>query len=400
MANDRAVAEEIAEAVRRAEAESKRRSWRRVTTLLAAFGLYNLTDAARSRIDHALAEAGLVVEPPLAIVERSGGVRLSSVEASSRPAEEAPGRLPAGVTAWKLAAAGFTEADLRRPPTPRAPIVVDVIRGQAYSETLHSTLLRLLPGLTPEALTDVLEADLGASFKRADAQGQRLAGVYVSLPSGDAADGAVAVEVRRALIELAVAPAWLLVVRHMAEVIIDGATTGDGDVPPAAAYFQQLESFGLSAALEPLAAAMVVLEHAVHSFSELEADLASRLESWRLAFAREPNPERRLLVGLQGSLSGVTKSLRPLRHPSALAWAGVAHDQRAKDVRDDVERSLEALQGLGSATAAALVVVDQLSAEEHRQRAEQHQLQLAEYGAKASSEVVHRPGVGTAARYP
>ena len=52
---------EFAQAVRLAESESKRRSWRKMTTLLAAFGLYNLTDAARSRIGRALDEAGLVV---------------------------------------------------------------------------------------------------------------------------------------------------------------------------------------------------------------------------------------------------------------------------------------------------------------------------------------------------
>ncbi len=46
MASDQEIAQEIARAVRLAESESKRRSWRKVTTLLAAFGLYNLTDAA------------------------------------------------------------------------------------------------------------------------------------------------------------------------------------------------------------------------------------------------------------------------------------------------------------------------------------------------------------------
>jgi len=39
MSTDLKVAQGIAEAVRQAQAQSKRRSWRKVTTLLSAFGL-------------------------------------------------------------------------------------------------------------------------------------------------------------------------------------------------------------------------------------------------------------------------------------------------------------------------------------------------------------------------
>ena len=113
---------------------------------------------------------------------------------------------------------------------------------------------------------------------------------------------------------------------------------------------------------------MIVLEHAVDSFGALEADLASRLDSWRLEFARKPSPDRGLLVGLQASLPNVTQALQPLTHPSALAWAGSAQERRAKDVRDQVERSLEALHALGGAAASALSLVDQLRAERYQQR--------------------------------
>jgi hypothetical protein len=159
----------------------------------------------------------------------------------------------------------------------------------------------------------------------------------------------------------------LLVVRHTAETEVDGASTGDADVPASEAYIAELQSFGLAGAADPLEAAMIVLEHAVNSFGVLEADLASRLDSWRLEFARQPSPDRGLLVGLQASLPNVTKALQPLRHPSAVNWAGT-QDRKAKDVREQVERSLEALHALGGAAASALSLVDQLRAERYQQR--------------------------------
>jgi hypothetical protein len=96
--------------------------------------------------------------------------------------------------------------------------------------------------------------------------------------------------------------------------------------------------------------------------------LASRLDSWRLTFATKPSPDRGLLVGLQASLPNVAAALQPLRHPSVLVWAGSAQAGKAKDVRDQVERSLEALHALGGAAASALSLVDQLRAERYQQR--------------------------------
>src|SRR4051794_12517195 len=100
MASDREIAEEIADAVRLAESESKRRSWRKVTTLLAAFGLANLTDAARSRIGKALDEAGLVVDPSMAVVQRAGSVRLSSRSPITYDKPDVDGAVPHGVSLW------------------------------------------------------------------------------------------------------------------------------------------------------------------------------------------------------------------------------------------------------------------------------------------------------------
>src|SRR3712207_899750 len=341
---------------------------RKVTTLLAAFGLYNLTDAARSRIGRALDEAGLVVEPSMGVVQRAGSVRLSSRNPIAHDEPVAAGALPHGVSLWSWPA-GLAVPAAATDVAAAAPMLVDVVVGHADGDRLRDALLKLLPDLPSEALDDLLQADVEASFKRTNASGgPRLASVYVALPSDDRTRQATSVEVRRALVELAVTPNCLLVVRHTAQTDVDGASTGDADVPAPEAYVAELQAFGLAGAADPLEAAMIVLEHAVNSFGMLQADLASRLESWRLEFARKPSADRGLLVGLQASLPNVTQALQPLRHPSALAWAGSAQDRKAKDVRDQVERSLEALHALGDAAASALSQVDQLRAEQYQQR--------------------------------
>src|SRR3712207_5881470 len=241
MASDQEIAQEIAQAVRRAESESKRRSWRKVTTLLAAFGLSNLTDAARSRIGRALDEAGLVVEPPIAVVQRAGSVRLSSRNPIAHDEPEAAGALPRGVSLWSWpagVAVSAAAADLAA----ATPVLVDVVVGHADDDRLRDALLKLLPDLPSEALDDLLQADVEASFKPTRASGgPRLASVYVALPSDDRATQATSVEVRRALVELAVTPNCLLVVRHTAQTEVDGASTSDADVLGPEAYIRSEE---------------------------------------------------------------------------------------------------------------------------------------------------------------
>ena len=154
MASDQEIAQEIAQSVRLAESQSKRRSWRKVTTLLAAFGLYNLTDAARSRIGTALDEAGLVVEPPMAVVQRAGSVRLSSRNPITHDEPETAGALPHGVTLWSWRAGvivSAAEADLAA----ATPVLLDVVVGHAEGERLRDALLKLLPDLPPEALASI-----------------------------------------------------------------------------------------------------------------------------------------------------------------------------------------------------------------------------------------------------
>ena len=366
MSTDLAVAQGIAEAVRQAQAESKRRSWRKVTTLLSAFGLYNLTDSARSRIGDALHAAGLVVDPAMAEVERSGAVRLSLQGASQQAPETSPGSLLPGVTMWRWDAGSLIRDNSGKPPSPAQPVLVDVDVSQAASATLRDGLLRVLVGLNEETLDDLLEADVQAAFKRSKIKNERRASVFVALSSRaeDKHNQAVAVDL--ALIELAVAPPWLLVVRHAAQTYENGAPTGDADVLSSDQYVAQLESVGLDTAVTSMDAAMVVIEHAVASFGTLQAEFSSYLDSWRLEFTKRPKPDRQLLVNLQASLPVVTDSLRPLKHPSALSWAGPSSEARARQVRDEVERSIEASQGLAGATASALVLVDQLRAENYQ----------------------------------
>src|SRR3954453_17619859 len=136
MPSDQEIAQEIAKAVRLAESESKRRSWRKVTTLLAAFGLYNLTDAARSRIGSALDEAGLVLEPSMAVVQRAGSVRLSSRNPITHDEPEAAGAFPPGVSLWRWPS-GVAVRAAATDVAAAAPVLVDVVVGHADNDRLR-----------------------------------------------------------------------------------------------------------------------------------------------------------------------------------------------------------------------------------------------------------------------
>ena len=73
-AADRETARELAE---RVAGSPQRRTWRRVTTLLDDFHVFALTPDVRERLDGALAEAGVRVDPPLTTATRHDTVRLS-----------------------------------------------------------------------------------------------------------------------------------------------------------------------------------------------------------------------------------------------------------------------------------------------------------------------------------
>lgn len=116
----------------------------------------------------------------------------------------------------------------------------------------------------------------------------------------------------------------------------------------------------------PLDVAMIAIEHVVASFSVLEADMTQRLELSRLKPARDAGADRPLLEMLQQSLPVAIESLRPVRHPSALAWA--SSGSKAKGIRDQLERCLEGFQELANNAASALLVIDQRRAEGYQRR--------------------------------
>ena len=73
--SDRDAANELRQQVLNAPGPKK--AWPRITTVLAAFDEQALTPEAASRIDRALAEAGIVVEPNLAELDSRSGTVLS-----------------------------------------------------------------------------------------------------------------------------------------------------------------------------------------------------------------------------------------------------------------------------------------------------------------------------------
>ena len=76
-ARDLAVAQQLADEVRRAQAEGQRKSWRKVTTLLSLFGAGRFTTQVQTRMTEALAAAGVQPFPSLDQLSRADSVRLT-----------------------------------------------------------------------------------------------------------------------------------------------------------------------------------------------------------------------------------------------------------------------------------------------------------------------------------
>lgn len=231
----------IADAVRQAEVLGKRRSWRKVTSLLSNFGLYNLTDGSRARIGDALAAAGLLTEPSMQSVSRSGSVRLSLRESALSNAPVASDGLPPGVTLWTWSADGPSREVGEGSTSTGRKLLVDVVVDETIP-SVRQYLLALLPGLAEPVLDDLLQADLLPSFKPLRSENRRASVFLARYVVPDEARPS-ALEIQRSVVELAVGPSWIIVARHPAQRYVNGGPVGDLAVPASDIYMAELAAF-------------------------------------------------------------------------------------------------------------------------------------------------------------
>jgi len=363
----RAVAEEI-------RSSGRPRTWRKMTTVLSAYGYYRLTDGVRARMAKDFDEAGLECEPSMLEADRYGSIRLSLRDAAdsagSAPLE--PGALPAGITAVEQLGGRSETSSL--PPLRTGIAVVDLDTSLLAAEGLHDALRVRLPGLDKATLDDLLAEDEQSGFTRRSAGSIRRVSVYVAGLGGasgtgtqDASATEDSVRASLGLVEFAVGDGWLFIARHPAQVYVSGRLDDLRQVPQAGLdYLRQLHDFGLPESASAEEAALAVLRHAVTSFGRARAYLGSYLETWRIDNGPGASGDRGLLVSLQATCPLLVDKLSPLRHPSVLSWLGGGLQGPARDVQERVERDLDGLRALSETTAGVLNLAYQAQSENYQ----------------------------------
>jgi hypothetical protein len=369
--SDLAIAQGI---VQQIEASGRPRTWRRMTTILSAFGVYRLTPLVRRRIEVAFDGAGLSTEPSLSTVDRSDSVRLWMTEATVRK-PPLPHNAPApGVTFWER-----TDNVWQTTPAlsgPGALLLVDVDFSSVHDpEQVRAILTATLPGLDDKTLTDLLDQDTKASFSpRRQGGAARRASLFLTTDDDGLPDlPQHAVLLTMGLVEFAVGKDWLLTVRYPSVRYVGGSPLGNN--PPTAtgkAYLGALLNYGLLEAASPGALALAVVEHAIYSLSQAKTRLDDLLEVWRTA-ARHPTsnhavvvPDKAVLIDLQATVPLILRALEPLQHPTVKAFMGSEQQRQADAIHDQVDRDVDALRTLQAMIAAALAQADQARNERYQ----------------------------------
>ena len=373
MASDVLFARGLAEEIR---SSGRPRTWRKMTTVLSAYGVHRLTDTVRARVAKDFADAGLECEPSMLEADRYGSVRLSLRGAASPSATLAaePGALPAGVIAIEMQD-GRWETSLL-PAGRSGTAVVDLDVALLATEGLYDVLGVRLSGLDEATLADLVKEDEQSGFKRRTAGSVRRASVYIAGLGGAAGTGTGAnepsgtedsVRVSLGLVEFAVGDGWLLIARHPAQVYVGGRLEDRRQVLQAGRdYLRDLHDFGLVESASAEEASLAVLKHAVTSFGRARAYLGSYLETWRIENGPGGSNDRGLLISLQATAPLLIDTLSPLRHPSVLSWLGGGLHGPARDVQEQVERDLDGLRALSETTAGVLSLVHQAQSEDYQ----------------------------------
>lgn len=375
LASDTDIARAIAEQV---VASGRSQTWRKMTTILAAYKLYRLTAATRLRLEAAFAGAGLDTQPSMRDVDRSATVRLSVSTGDVVPAVPTVDQtgLP-GLSVRAREGAEWREARLHTDPTDLLIVDVDV-STLADRERLEELLLRTLGGVDHKALTDLLEPDRHASFKRRKPGEIPRASIFVVVPDQEQSQQAeAAVLLCLGLIELGLGPGWLLVVRHPPTTYVGGVALDDDPRPqPGADYLESLADWGLSSATSAEELALTVISQAVYSLSRAKTELDTTLELWRTD-SRAGNVDNSVLVDLQVTAPLILQALEPLQHPSATTFVGQELLDQARDVRDQVGRDIDSLRTFQGTVAAALAQADRAQSDADQAHNERYQASLA-----------------------
>jgi hypothetical protein len=390
---DRAAAATLAEEVR--VATGRRRTWRRVTTLLDHFGVNHLTTEARARIAHALAEAGIDVEPSIAEVQRYGTVRLS-LAGDHSPPDHGGGDSPFEAARAMLRATLWQQGELperleleeaTRETREEGVYWFDIDASRAEADVVHAVLKRVIgPEVTLLMVEDLLTADPlpriedyeeGGSIRLVSAVGVR---AEEASSSGSEEDTSKAGVLVFQLVEILASDAWLVTCWHKPKVTRSGVDEAEIEFE---AHEEFEERAGQRWARRRGRTAgdlgLTILYELTRSTSARRS-LYAWFESWELEFYRRlEDTETTTLVELRGLIAAMRKRLNALHqpgmkeHPELVWFRGATDLSEAERVDDFLDRALRDLRALGEMLLGSINLHATLSSARQSHQAERFQ---------------------------
>jgi hypothetical protein len=386
---DRKVAEELALEVR--SASGGPRTWRRVATLLEAFGVTSLSPDIRERIASALADARIEVHPPLQRVTGDEIVRLSLPDsdalwmdaASDARADAARARPPISGTEWHPGGR-LVELDLQEPATEGLTVWFDVDPLLATTRHVLDELWPFCSGLTPDMVDDLLSPGPRTSVRSYGSDGRirlvTLFNVDVRERKDEPQRPTKAGELVLQTVTLLAGDGWLLSCWHRPEAYGAGTrwdVESDGAPFGRAVAAVQRRLKGSSTAPTSGDLGINVVYSLACRYSASARRLAAWLEAWELDFHRHlegsaggrlAGLEKSTLVDLRGLLAEFRGRLHALDQrgldPADAWFTGVQDGERAGRVSELLTTCLADLRDLDDSLRTSLELLASSSAAE------------------------------------
>jgi Mg2+ and Co2+ transporter CorA len=375
---DLAVAQDLAAEVR--EGAGRRRTWRKVTTLLDLFGQYRLTPSVRARMAEALRAAGLDAEPPIEELDRYQTVRLTvsenghpSIEAVEEAitATRAPSGGIFGVEAWAPSSAP-RQISLSEASSVEHPVWVDIDADSADPQEIYATLAPLCgASLTPEMVDDLVDADPLPKVRRYSDDGKvrSVSSVEVTAcePEAEDASASTAGALVFQLVEFLCFDRWLITCWHRRRVYRGAEEVSEEEPHGHEVTLRRVTERWVDGQAQTASdLGILVLQELAESYAPARRELYAWLESWELDFyRREDSAERATLIELRGLQAEFRRRLNALNQPrdkAERAWFyGVTDVSAAERVDILVDRSLKDLRELSEELRSAFDVVQSQS---------------------------------------
>lgn len=381
LAADRsATAAAIAQTVRDDLAAGKPKTWRSITGLLDAFRESALTDAAARTVTEALAAAGVRVQPALTEVSRQDKVRLLLPDHpgvhNARGAEDL-----VTVTVWRTGQPPqyCSLSDFAGELAAEAQLWVN-IAPDAETHSVFALLEPILPGLSVEALDDLLHVDdVPAAAEYGAVHKMSSVAVFADEPAISDPDvppskaGTLAFET----VEMITAKGWLITCWHdvrryqVREVAVEPAR-GRETVLAAVANCWPTQSAPTAATL-----GLLILRELARTYARARRTLYSWLEQWDLDFQRTgASTESETLHDLRVLVSEFHRRMNSLYEARMVVGEqGWMPDTVGTELDDQVmavvERALDDLVGLATMLRSAVELLTTAGIREHLRLAEE-----------------------------